>query len=155
MMVTTGTGITVERILFPVEFHEKSVAIVKVAAGVARRFHSELLFLHVRSREESTGPNDANRWLATDGDLVSQFVRYAELELQQKIGDELNGLKLRSLTRQGEPAQEIAAAARQEAIQLIVMPTRSYRGFYQYLKTLDKLGLPGEVTLAWVSQLPV
>jgi rubrerythrin len=25
----------------------------------------------------------------------------------------------------------------------------------QYLKTLDTLGLPGEVTLAWVSQLPV
>ena len=25
----------------------------------------------------------------------------------------------------------------------------------QYLKTLDQLGLPGEVTLAWVSQLPV
>jgi fatty aldehyde decarbonylase len=26
---------------------------------------------------------------------------------------------------------------------------------HQYLKTLDKLGLPGEVTLRWVSQLPV
>ena len=25
----------------------------------------------------------------------------------------------------------------------------------QYLKTLDMLGLPGEVTLAWVTQLPV
>jgi fatty aldehyde decarbonylase len=25
----------------------------------------------------------------------------------------------------------------------------------QYLKTLDKLGIPGEVTLAWVTQLPV
>jgi hypothetical protein len=25
----------------------------------------------------------------------------------------------------------------------------------QYLKTLDMLGLPGEVTLGWVSQLPV
>jgi len=25
----------------------------------------------------------------------------------------------------------------------------------QYLKTLDRLGLPGEVTLAWVAQLPV
>jgi fatty aldehyde decarbonylase len=25
----------------------------------------------------------------------------------------------------------------------------------QYLKTLDTLGLPGEVTLAWVTQLPV
>jgi hypothetical protein len=25
----------------------------------------------------------------------------------------------------------------------------------QYLKTLDTLGLPGEVTLAWVAQLPV
>jgi hypothetical protein len=25
----------------------------------------------------------------------------------------------------------------------------------QYLKTLDLLGVPGEVTLAWVSQLPV
>ena len=26
---------------------------------------------------------------------------------------------------------------------------------HQYLKTLDKLGLPGEVTLVWVAQLPV
>jgi fatty aldehyde decarbonylase len=26
---------------------------------------------------------------------------------------------------------------------------------HQYLQTLDKLGLPGEVTLAWVAQLPV
>jgi hypothetical protein len=26
---------------------------------------------------------------------------------------------------------------------------------HQYLKTLDKLGLPGEVTLTWVTQLPV
>jgi fatty aldehyde decarbonylase len=26
---------------------------------------------------------------------------------------------------------------------------------HQYLQTLDKLGLPGEVTLAWVTQLPV
>jgi fatty aldehyde decarbonylase len=26
---------------------------------------------------------------------------------------------------------------------------------HQYLKTLDKLGLPGEVTLVWVTQLPV
>ena len=25
----------------------------------------------------------------------------------------------------------------------------------QYLKTLDALGLPGEVTLQWVAQLPV
>jgi hypothetical protein len=25
----------------------------------------------------------------------------------------------------------------------------------QYLKTLDMLGIPGEVTLAWVAQLPV
>jgi hypothetical protein len=25
----------------------------------------------------------------------------------------------------------------------------------QYLKTLDMLGIPGEVTLAWVTQLPV
>jgi len=25
----------------------------------------------------------------------------------------------------------------------------------QYLKTLDALGLPGEVTLAWIAQLPV
>jgi nucleotide-binding universal stress UspA family protein len=132
-MATPEPGITVERILFPVEFHEKSVAIVKVAAGIARRFHSELLFLHVRSREESAGPDDPNRWARTDGDLVSQFVRYAETELQQKIGEELNGLKLRSSAREGEPAQQIAAAARQEAINLIVMPTRSYRGFYQYL----------------------
>jgi fatty aldehyde decarbonylase len=26
---------------------------------------------------------------------------------------------------------------------------------HQYLKTLDKLGLPGEVTLTWVTQLPI
>jgi nucleotide-binding universal stress UspA family protein len=64
---------------------------------------------------------------------VSQFVRYAETELHQESGAELDGLKLRSVTRQGEPAKEIATAAREEAADLIVMPTRSYRGFYQYL----------------------
>jgi hypothetical protein len=26
---------------------------------------------------------------------------------------------------------------------------------HQYLKTLDMLGIPGEVTLSWVAQLPV
>jgi nucleotide-binding universal stress UspA family protein len=131
--MTATPIITIERILFPVEFHEKSVGIVGVAAGIARRFHSELVFLHVRSREESSGPNDPNRWAGAGGDVASQFIRYAEAELHQEIGAELDGLKLRSLRRQGEPAPEIAAAAREEAMDLIVMPTRSYRGFYQYL----------------------
>jgi nucleotide-binding universal stress UspA family protein len=131
--MTATTGITIGRILFPVEFHEKSVGIFGVAAGIARRFHSELLFLHVKSHEESAGTNDPSRWPGTNGDLVSQFVRYADTELHQQIGVELNGLNLRSVTRQGEPAREIAAAAREQAADLIVMPTRSYRGFYQYL----------------------
>ena len=39
----------------------------------------------------------------------------------------------------------------------VSLSTAELRGasLQQYLKTLDMLGLPGEVTLAWVSQLPV
>jgi fatty aldehyde decarbonylase len=39
----------------------------------------------------------------------------------------------------------------------VCLSTAELRGasLEQYLKTLDMLGLPGEVTLAWVSQLPV
>jgi nucleotide-binding universal stress UspA family protein len=131
--MTANPGVTVERILLPVEFHEKTAGIVGVAAGIARRFHSELVFLHVRSREETAGSDEPKRWASANGDIVSQFVRYAETELHQEIGAQLNGLNLRSLTRQGEPAPEIAAAAREQAVDLIVMPTRSYQGFYQYL----------------------
>jgi hypothetical protein len=37
------------------------------------------------------------------------------------------------------------------------LTTAELRGasLQQYLKTLDLLGLPGEVTLGWVMQLPV
>jgi fatty aldehyde decarbonylase len=43
------------------------------------------------------------------------------------------------------------------SLSLVGLTTVELRGasLQQYLKTLDKLGLPGEMTLQWVAQLPV
>jgi fatty aldehyde decarbonylase len=84
----------------------------------------------------------------------------------QRFDDKLHGLHLEVMTilaemlardcRQGH-CEVCHGSCVKPSLPDISLSAAELRGasLHQYLKTLDKLGLPGEVTLAWVTQLPV
>jgi len=123
----------IRKILFPIEFHETSLRIIRVAAGIARRFHSEIVLLHVIA-PESYSPRDwKDGQPLASSDLLGEFIGFAEKDLHESVRSELEDLRVRCMVRQGDPASEIVEVAREESMNLIVMPARGYRGFYRYL----------------------
>jgi nucleotide-binding universal stress UspA family protein len=123
----------IRKILFPIEFHETSLGIIRVAAGIARRFRSGITLLHVIA-PESYSPRDwKNGQPLASGDLLGDFIEFAEKDLHESVRPELEALQVRCIVRQGDPANEIVEAAREESMDLIVIPARGYSGFYRYL----------------------
>ena len=49
--ITRGVILQVRKILLPVEFHETTLRVIGVADAIARRFHSEIVLLHVIAPE--------------------------------------------------------------------------------------------------------
>jgi fatty aldehyde decarbonylase len=84
----------------------------------------------------------------------------------QRFDDKLYGLHLEVMTILAEMLARDCSRGHCEvchdrcvkpSLSEICLTTAELRGasLQQYLRTLDMLGLPGEVTLAWVAQLPV
>ena len=128
-----GAILQVRKILLPVEFHETSLHVIGVADAIARRFHSEVVLLHVIA-PESYSPFDrpGNRPLSS-GELLNQLFTYAEKDLHESLGSALSGLLVKCLVNRGDASTEIIATAQQEAADLIVMPTSGRKGFYGHL----------------------
>jgi nucleotide-binding universal stress UspA family protein len=128
-----GAILQVRKILLPVEFHETSLRVIGVADAIARRFHSEIVLLHVIA-PESYSPLDrpGNRLLSPD-ELLNQLSVYAEKDLHESLGSALSGLPVKCLVSQGDASTEILAAAQNEAVDLIAMPTSGRRGFWGHL----------------------
>jgi nucleotide-binding universal stress UspA family protein len=120
----------VRKILLPVEFHETCLRVIGVADSIARRFHSEIVLLHVIA-PESYSPYDrpGGRPLSSD-ELLNELRGYAQNDLHESLGSALDGLSVKCLVRQGDASTEILAAAEEQATDLIVMPTSGRPGFY-------------------------
>jgi nucleotide-binding universal stress UspA family protein len=128
-----GVILQVRKILLPVEFHETTLRVIGVADAIARRFHSEIVLLHVIAPESySSFDRPGNRPLSPD-DLLNQLHAYAEKNLHESLGSALNGLPVKCLVTQGDASTEIIAAAQDEAVDLIAMPTSGRRGFWGHL----------------------
>lgn len=125
--------LNVHKILFPIEFHETSLRIFRVAAGIARRFDSEIVLLHVVA-PANYSPQDWKGTQPLNSDtLLGELLEYSDRELHSSLRTEIEGLRLKSSIRKGYTASEIVEAARDESIDLIVMPSRGYKGFYRHL----------------------
>jgi len=109
------------RILVPVDLEQPSLAAIHHAAGLARRFHSELLILHVISRLSYLG-------LHSHGydDQLSGEIKQAEAKLDSSILPGLAGLSARRAVVRGNPAHLIPRIAQDEKQGLIVMGTHGY-----------------------------
>jgi len=120
------------KILLPVDFSERSIAAANYAHALAMPFTSEVIMVHVvRPLDYAMGGAEltgavGSEWYATRlDDWKHQLDRFQVKEFE--------GLPVRRVVLEGNPAEEIVALAQQEQCSLIVMPTHGYGPFRRFL----------------------
>ncbi len=109
------------RILLPIDLEEPSLAVVHQAAALARRFHSEILVVHIISRLSYLGLHSHSH-----GGELPEEVKQAEAKLDSAILPELAGLPVRREVFRGNPGKVIPEIAQNEKQGLIVMGSHGY-----------------------------
>jgi nucleotide-binding universal stress UspA family protein len=121
------------KILLPVDFPNAPLGMVHEAAFLARHFHSEVILVHVvtpvsfPSRLLESGDE------LTVRDLHARIVQRAHKDLDQVLRPELEGITVKRVLLEGDPAREIVQIARDEKVSLIVMSRHSHGAFYRFL----------------------
>jgi nucleotide-binding universal stress UspA family protein len=126
--------LNMDKILLPIDFQETSKSVVHQAAVLARHFHSEIVMLHVMTPlSYSAGMLEGSYVPANLNDLLKELIRRAQNDLDQFLGPELDGLAVKRVLLEGDPARTIVQTARDEKTNLIVMPTHGYGAFRRFL----------------------
>jgi nucleotide-binding universal stress UspA family protein len=114
------------RIVCAVDFSDASRAALEHAAELARRFHAELVLVHVW--KGSPGEESA---AAAPPTLTDQEEAELEgkLESWEREAEQIAGREVRTLLTSGSPAPEIARIASEEKAELVVTGTRGRTGF--------------------------
>jgi nucleotide-binding universal stress UspA family protein len=124
----------IKRILLPVNFQDTAPGVVHQAAALARHFHSQIVMLHVVTPlSYSAGMLEGNYVPASRGDLLAALLAQAEQCLDRSLKSELEGLSVKRILLQGDPASKIVQIARDENASLIAMPTHGYGAFRRFL----------------------
>ncbi len=119
------------KILLPVDFSERSALAVRYACDLALHCGSELTLVHVLPPLHSEmGMEMAGSMLV---DVYRARTAQAESDLNAFERDALAGLKVRRTLLHGDPASKIVELAREEAFNLIAMPTHGYGTFRRFI----------------------
>ena len=105
-----------KKILFPVDFSQRSAAIAPMVADFAHRFHAALTLLHVLPEN------------AEDEQRIE-----AQEDLNVFADSHFQGMSVCRGLVQGDPGKEIIAFAHEHKIDLIMMPTHGYGPFRRLL----------------------
>jgi nucleotide-binding universal stress UspA family protein len=125
--------LSVHRILVPIVFADASRRIIQPAAWLARRLHAEIILLHVVTPfNYPAGIFEAGDEI-TERDLTSRVVSQAQRDLDQTLPPELDGVAVTRVLLRGDPAREIAKAAFEQNVDVIMMSTRGHEAFYRFL----------------------
>jgi len=106
---------------------------VHQAAWLARRFHAEVILLHVvPPLSYPAGALESGDEL-TARDLHAHIVQRAEQDLDGALRPELDGIAVTRVLLKGDPAREIVKTARDWNADLITMSTHGHGVFYRFL----------------------
>jgi nucleotide-binding universal stress UspA family protein len=122
------------RILLPIDFQDPSKHVVHQAAVLARHFHSEIVMLHVVTPLSYSAGMLEDRYVPANlADLLKELLRLAQRNLDEALKPELNGLAVKRVLIEGDPARTIVRTAHDEKVDLIAMPTHGYGAFRRFL----------------------
>jgi nucleotide-binding universal stress UspA family protein len=120
-----------ERILFPVDFSERSRATAPFVLSMAQRYKSKVVLLHALQPPPPlyAGMNtvypEVYDFEGLSADLRAELQKFAESELPK--------VDVTTVVEMGDPAAVITECAENENISLIMMPTHGYGAFRRAL----------------------
>jgi len=129
--------LNIHRILVPVASPDASTDssrhIAQQAAWLARRFQAEIVLLHVVTPFSYPAGMLEGGHEMTARDLHAHIVQRAQLELDQALLPDLDGIAVTRLLLRGDPARQIVETASLRNIDLIVMSTHDVGAFYRFM----------------------
>ena len=127
----------IQKILVPVVLTDTSRHVMRQAAWLARRFHAEMILLHVVAPfSYPVGALESGDEI-TARDLHARIVQRAQKDLDRALPPEFDGIAVTRVLLRGDPAQEIVKTARDRNADLIVMSTHGHGAFYRMLLGSD------------------
>jgi nucleotide-binding universal stress UspA family protein len=121
------------RILLPITFPPATGGAPRQAAMLARRFKAEIILLHVIAPRGHFSRALAHRLESIESGGHARSIAQAQENLDQALRSELEGIAIRRLLLEGEPAHEILQTAQRESVDLIAMATHSRAAVYRLL----------------------
>jgi len=121
------------RILSPVDFHDNSLAALEYAAQFARQYDATVYLLHVIPPDELHRHRDVYRPEESGGADIHWAEKVAKEKLHEIAQQRLSGgIRYEILTRVGDAAVSILAAAAEVGAELIVMATHGRMGLSHF-----------------------
>jgi nucleotide-binding universal stress UspA family protein len=109
-----------KKILFPVDFSERSVGASRFVEALAGRFDAELVLLHVAELVPYYG--------------LPESMHYLEKQLAEFRQDQLRNFRVRRILEKGDDAAErILELSRSENVDLIMMPSHGYGPYRRFI----------------------
>jgi nucleotide-binding universal stress UspA family protein len=125
--------LSIQKILVPVVFTDTARHIAQQAVWLARRFHAEIILLHVVTPLSYPAGVLESGHEITARDLHADIVQRAQNDLDQALRRELDGIPVTRVLLRGIPAREIVKTARDWNVDLIVMATHGLGAFFHLL----------------------
>ncbi len=124
--------LTIQKILFPIDFSDRNLAAAPYVAEMARRFRAAVTLLTVVGRRDQVF--FAPEFGATS--LMEQFelrLRHAKELMSSYLADQFTGISLVRQVLEGDPATEIVSHAHRHQVDLIMMPSHGFGVFRRYV----------------------
>ena len=109
----------IKKILFPVDFSDSCLATARYVQALAGRFEATIMLLHVVGMGEHT--------------LADELLPVKRAQLDAFLADELKYFTVERVCVKGDPAPEIANAAKRWSADLVAMPTHGVGVFRRLL----------------------
>jgi nucleotide-binding universal stress UspA family protein len=113
-----GPAFGIERVIGAVDLRPGSLALARLATGVARDFHASLLLAHVVPAVQATA-----RWRRSRDEAMSFALETARIEIDDLAARLDPAVAVETLVATGHPADTITGLAHEQRAQLVVIGT--------------------------------
>jgi nucleotide-binding universal stress UspA family protein len=126
--------LNLETILVPVDFSERATVAAEHGVAIARRFHSQLLFVHsIPPSPYEEGAFESGYYTGPLFPGDEQMKAFVKKQLDQLVEKVFPDPRAEKLVVTGDPSRRIEEIIKARKVGLVVMPTHGYGPFRRFV----------------------